>query len=148
MEDEQKTVLFLCTGNYYRSRFAEELFNARVSKCLPNWKAISRALAIERGVANKGPISPFAVAGLERRKITPSSPFREPLECTENVLLQASHVVALKEREHRTMLEEKFPEWSDRVEYWHVHDVDEALPEQALAEIQKNVKGLILKLAG
>ena len=23
----EKTVLFLCTGNYYRSRFAEELFN-------------------------------------------------------------------------------------------------------------------------
>ena len=25
---ESKTILFLCTGNYYRSRFAEILFNS------------------------------------------------------------------------------------------------------------------------
>lgn len=28
MCEEMKKVLFLCTGNYYRSRFAQELFNS------------------------------------------------------------------------------------------------------------------------
>ena len=88
------------------------------------------------------------MAGSERRNITPLAPLRKPLACTKKILFHATHIVALKELEHRTILEEKFPEWIDRVEYWHVHDVDEALPEQALAEIEKNVKSLLLKLAG
>jgi protein-tyrosine phosphatase len=33
-----KVVLFLCTGNYYRSRFAEEMFN------LGRWRASALAL--------------------------------------------------------------------------------------------------------
>jgi protein-tyrosine phosphatase len=44
-----KSVLFLCTGNYYPSRFAEELFNDGAAHSGPDWQAQSRALAIERG---------------------------------------------------------------------------------------------------
>ena len=38
-------VLFLCTGNYYRSRFAEMLFNALASRKDLDWTADSRGLA-------------------------------------------------------------------------------------------------------
>ena len=51
-----KTVLFLCTGNYYRSRFAEVLFNSVAGKMGLAWQASSRGLALERGVNNVGPI--------------------------------------------------------------------------------------------
>ena len=44
-----KTVLFLCTGNYYRSRFAEELFNHQAERADLDWIAQSRGLALERG---------------------------------------------------------------------------------------------------
>ena len=40
-----KTLLFLCTGNYYRSRYAEELFNHRAAPAGLNWRAQSRGLA-------------------------------------------------------------------------------------------------------
>src|SRR5947199_205561 len=40
-----KTVLFLCTGNYYRSRFAEVLFNSVAGKMGLTWRASSRGLA-------------------------------------------------------------------------------------------------------
>ena len=40
-----KTVLFLCTGNYYRSRFAEILFNHLAGQSKLAWRADSRGLA-------------------------------------------------------------------------------------------------------
>jgi protein-tyrosine-phosphatase len=44
------SILFLCAGSYYRSRFAEELFNHRAPGLGLAWSATSRAraLAIER----------------------------------------------------------------------------------------------------
>jgi protein-tyrosine-phosphatase len=47
---KQKIILFLCTGNYYRSRFAEVLFNSVAGKMGLSWHASSRGLALERGV--------------------------------------------------------------------------------------------------
>ena len=61
------TVLFLCTGNYYRSRFAEILFNSVAGKMRLPWRASSRGLALERGVNNVGPMAVSAVKALESR---------------------------------------------------------------------------------
>ena len=52
-----KIILFLCTGNHYRSRFAEILFNFVAGRMGLPWKAFSRGLALERGVNNVGPMA-------------------------------------------------------------------------------------------
>ena len=39
-----KRLLFLCTGNYYRSRYAEILFNAIASTIRLTWRADSCGL--------------------------------------------------------------------------------------------------------
>ncbi len=65
----RKTVLFLCTGNYYRSRFAELLFNHLASQNKLEWIAISRGLALERGAHNIGPISKDTVEALAERGV-------------------------------------------------------------------------------
>ena len=62
---QQKTVLFLCTGNYYRSRFAEVLFNSLADKMKLPWRATSRGLALERGINNIGPMAISAIQTLE-----------------------------------------------------------------------------------
>src|SRR4051812_8799660 len=61
----ERTVLFLCTGNYYRSRFAEVLFNSVAGKMGLPWQESSRGLALERGVNNVGPMAVEAVKALE-----------------------------------------------------------------------------------
>lgn len=139
-------VLFLCTGNYYRSRFAEILFNDLARRHRLKWSAFSRALALEKGNYNVGPISSLtrnacAVRGLE---IPEPVPF--PSAATQEDLANASRVIALKEAEHRPYVLSKFPDLAQKVEYWHVHDRDIAAPEDACAQIERHVIELIAEL--
>src|SRR4051794_41805888 len=60
----EKTVLILCTGNYYRSRFAEALFNSVAGKMGLPWRAASPGLGLGRGVNNVGPMAASAGQGL------------------------------------------------------------------------------------
>jgi protein-tyrosine phosphatase len=139
-------ILFLCTGNYYRSRFAEELFNHRAPVIGVPWSATSRALAIERGVNNVGPLSVYTRQALEERSIVARGADRMPASCTLSDLESAKLVVALKETEHRPLLTERFRGWEDRVTYWHVDDIDFASPVVALSEIDRHVDDLIARL--
>ena len=139
------TVLFLCTGNYYRSRFAECFFNAVAEKNDLPWRASSRGLAVGQD-ANIGPISQFALGGLEIRGIHLNRRFRFPLQATDADLEKASLIIAIKEAEHRPMLAETFPKWADRVEYWHVDDLESAGPGEALPLLEKEVRALVARL--
>ena len=135
-------VLFLCTGNYYRSRFAELLFNHLADQLQLPWQGASRGLALERGIHNVGPIAEATLQRLQSLNIRSSNP-RFPLSVTVDCLQQAKLVVALKEEEHRPLLQERFPGWEDRVTYWHVHDTDRAPPEEALPRITELVTELV-----
>ena len=142
-----KQLLFLCTGNYYRSRFAEIVFNDLVKRQGVDWQADSRGLARQFGAWNVGPISPFALVELAKRNLSCPPPIRNAMHCFEEDLIRADHVVALKEAEHRPMIAKHFPGWEERVEYWHVHDLDAATPEQAMGEICELIEGLIIRLS-
>ena len=146
MKTMPRQILFLCTGNYYRSRFAEIVFNELAKRAGIDYVATSRALAIELGIFNFGNISTYTRRGLERRSIALPEPVRRPMQCDEADLQCAHRIIALKEAEHRRYLTERYPAWPDRVEYWHIHDLDQATPEQALAEIERNVIALIEQL--
>ena len=139
-------LLFLCTGNYYRSRFAEELFNHRAGLADLNWRAFSRGAAERGSPDNVGPMSQFALQGLEARGIGPVGHLRYPQPCTLPDLESADLVIALKEAEHRPLIERRFPEMAERVRYWHVDDVDVAQPAIALALIDRLIEDLLSSL--
>jgi protein-tyrosine phosphatase len=140
-------ILFLCTGNYYRSRFAEHFFNHHAPSYQLPWRAFSRGLAIELLEADAGPISSNTLKALSARGIPLSGDPRSPIALTEPDLAAAHHIVALKHAEHHHLMNRKFPAWVDKVEYWHVHDIDMASPEHALPEIEEAVRGLMGRLA-
>jgi low molecular weight protein-tyrosine phosphatase len=142
-----KTVLFLCTGNFYRSRFAEILFNHLCCERSLRYTADSRALAVERGRhCNFGPLSRHSAEALQARGI-PLPADRYPKQAIDADFVQADFVIAVKELEHRPLVAERFPAFMGKVRYWHVHDLDAAAPADALAQIEQHVRQLIDELA-
>ena len=143
MHQTSQTVLFLCTGNYYRSRFAEELFNHKADAIAMGWQAQSRALAIERGAGNIGPLSPFTLHGLAARGCSAKAGTRMPLACAASDLETAQRIIALNEPEHRPLVRTRFPQWETRIEFWQVEDVEFVRPDAALAAIEEQVDRLL-----
>jgi protein-tyrosine phosphatase len=139
-------VLFLCTGNYYRSRYAEELFNFCAKNEDLGWRAFSRGLAEADSPENPGPMSQAALESLQAKAIVPAGATRYPQFCRLADFDEAQLVVALKDVEHRPMIEQRFPKIAGRVTYWDVDDLDLKHPADALAIIDDRVKELILTL--
>jgi protein-tyrosine phosphatase len=144
---QRNTVLFLCTGNYYRSRFAEAVFNSSAREALPSWRGRSRALSLERGALNYGPVSPAVLLGLEALGIAYDEYGRPPQQVTESDLEQADLLVALKESEHRPLIQERYPRWIRSVEYWNIDDVDRAAPAKTMRDIERKVAALVRRLS-
>jgi protein-tyrosine phosphatase len=136
-------VLFLCSGNFYRSRYAEALFNHHARAAGWPWRAFSRGLSTH---LIGGDLSIHTRRVLLRRGIAlaQTGPTRRSL--TRGDLASAAHVVALKESEHRPIIRARFPDHDSRVEYWKVHDLDAASPAETLAAIDAHVVRLIKKL--
>jgi protein-tyrosine-phosphatase len=143
-QPDRRQVLFLCTGNYYRSRFAEVLFNSEAAKRGLPWEAASRALALERGFRNVGPMAAAALAALEALGVrAPASCARLPVQASAADFARAHLVVALKQAEHLPLMHERFPAWAEKVEYWHVDD-----EPGALALVEREVMDLVARLEG
>jgi protein-tyrosine phosphatase len=142
-----RKVLFLCTGNYYRSRFAEQLFNVRAAQGGLHWWAYSRGLALEKGRNNVGPMAPNAIQALYERGIILRHEPRYPLQAEAGDFHSANIIIALKQAEHQPYIRDRYPAWAERVCYWHVHDVTPTHAYDPLQEIDNEIQQLILHLA-
>jgi protein-tyrosine phosphatase len=143
----ENRVLFICTGNYYRSRFAEAVFNHHAEVLGLPWRAFSRGLAIHL-VPPEFVLSPQTREHLNARKmeLRHTAPYRAQL--SEEDLSLSDIIVALKDDEHRPMIRDMFPDWENRIIFWDVGDQPEVKPADGLGAIEKHVVALLEDLGG
>jgi protein-tyrosine phosphatase len=141
-------VLFLCTGNYYRSRLAEELLRDNAKKADLKIECDSAGLGNIPNPSNPGPIGIAALHCLQRLGISSPSLVRYPKKCTLSDLQAADIIVCLSESEHREMFEKQAGPFLDhkRVIYWHVPDVEEDPDLIGPGLIHGEVRGLLARL--
>lgn len=140
IDDFSQRVLFLCTGNFYRSRHAEAVFNHLARERRLRWRAESRGF---RPHLEEAPLSPFSAKRLGELGIDANLTRPAPAKLDVRALSLASLVVALYEPEHRPMVERSFPAWTDRVRYWWIPDIDEMPPDEALPLVEEKTAALV-----
>lgn len=143
-----QTILFLCTGNYYRSRFAEELFNHLAKQRGLAWRADSAGLEVEKwGSYNPGTMSVHTVELLEAMDIMPVGRNRSERQFDPEEINEVYRCIALSDSEHRPMVERMHPELIDRIEFWTVEDLHLETAENALPMIVEAVEKLVDELS-
>ena len=141
---DKKTVVFICTANYYRSRFCEYFFNHLAKKAGLAWRATSRGLRSWMA-HNEGPISRYTVERLTAMNV-PHDAARFPIQLAQADLETADLVIAVKRGEHHAMMMEQFPASAEKIQYWHIDDLDCATADESLPLCQSSVESLVLRL--
>lgn len=142
-----KNILFVCTGNYYRSRFAEEYFNHLADKHQLNWEASSKGLSQNMpSLNNPGSISVHTLEALKERNIKGRhvSMYPRPLEKAD--FTKYDRIIAMSKDEHRPMLEARFLAHHAKVEYFEVGDLPLEKPKDAIHKIDALVAELVKQL--
>lgn len=138
-------VLFICTGNFYRSRFCEGLFNhVATGEGMP-WRAFSRGLSLypPQGLISPATLEAFAVRGIDPSRTAP-----RPLPLSEADLEAARVRVALNEPEHEPLMRAMFPRWVRCCRFWRVPDLGEMDWRSGTQLMEELVHALVEELRG
>jgi protein-tyrosine phosphatase len=92
-------------------------------------------------------MSRYTVEGLRERGVPVDGDHRDPKRLTLPDLANSELVIALKEAEHRQMMQEQFPLFADQIEYWQIDDVDCAGSEEALPVLEDRLRKLVERLS-
>ncbi|QLE01260.1 low molecular weight phosphatase family protein [Galbibacter sp. BG1] len=140
----KERILFLCTGNYYRSRFAELLFNYLAEKEELPFQSFSKGLRLSK--RNKGPLSLYTNNYLRDKNIELPSRLRMPIPVSKDDFSYYDRIIAMDEVEHRKLMQEFFPVEENRIEYWSFADDYIEKPDLVLPKLEAKVYALVNQL--
>jgi protein-tyrosine phosphatase len=141
--DSHPLVLFICTGNFYRSRHAEAYFNWHATQQNLPVRAFSRGLLTSLVADEPTLLSVNTEKRLRELGIPLHLTGSSPTQLQPEDLMKAHKAIALKRDEHYEMMQLSHPEWADRIDYWTVHDIDFLDPKHALPQIEAQVHRLV-----
>ena len=146
-----KKVLFVCTGNFYRSRFCAGLFNYLAKDRGLGWKAFSRGLDVgmadEASADHGGEMSKYTKKRLIELGVPLEYAGIKRIPLTMGDLEFADLTYAVMENEHKPMMKKQFPGWENRINYWSIGDLPHKwTPGQSLGLAEIMVTDLVNEL--
>jgi protein-tyrosine phosphatase len=139
-------ILFICTGNYYRSRFAEIYFNYLAEQAGLSQRSFSRGLEVFR-CRNVGALSGYTRNRLlEQHHIELPASIAYPCQIQTEDFQQASLSIALDKKEHYPMMQEYFPEWAEKIVYWDFEDIQFVSYQEMLPGLEKKIELFVQEL--
>lgn len=139
--NRSQRILFLCTANYYRSRFAELYCNHLAELWGLGVRADSAGLEMAKWRDfNPGELSEHTLETLETLGVAVARPPRAPKQFDLLMMDGGTRIIALCDREHRPMVVRDFPGALERIEFWTVEDIEFESPARALARIRESVE--------
>lgn len=136
------TVLFVSTKNFYRSRFAEAVFNHHAQAKGLGWCAFSRGFQPEK----PDELSPLARQALEERNIDLVHTATSQTALSNDDLEMAHIIIALNQGEHQPLALQQFPAWIEQFNFWEIDDTSDSMPDPALPKIEREVEALLADL--
>ena len=138
---------FVCMGNYYRSRLAEELALHYAAQYEVEIAADSGGLSKIPNQTNIGPIARETLRYLAEKDVTPRHANRLPKNCDWEAIAAADMVILTDDDEQRYLFVEQFPEHEAKLIGWHARDkkYDPGLRTLELIDIRTEelIKGLM-----
>ena len=134
-------ILFVCTGNYYRSRFAEILYNYLAKEKGLDQLAYSRGLEVFEK-RNKGTIASETVNYLKQINVPIPPPIAFPVQFEAADCHQARQTILLDKKEHLPMLKKYHPELVDQVAYWEFPDTQFKAHTIVLPQLEQRIRSM------
>ena len=139
-------ILFVCSANIFRSRFAEEVFNSLTQSSKISAQAFSAGLKVGEYHIRK--IYRPAMDQLKHLNITPKRPDELSVHINDINLQDYDRFICMDENEHRPMVESNPLVQNIDFEYWNIIDEPKVESDVSLPICYNNVKELILDLNG
>lgn len=139
-------IYFVCMGNYYRSRLAEELAIHYAQQHRIELLADSGGLSDVAHSLNPGPIAKATLRYLEEKNIQPQSARRFPKRVDRDSIFASDIVVCTDEDEQLHLFKQEFPDYTGEIISWRARDKHDDPLLQTPYLIDKHVHALIQRL--
>ena len=137
-------ILFVCTGNIFRSRFAEEVFN---HLCKINGvDAIAFSAGLQVGRYKQRKIYWPAMNELERLKIEPLRSNEDSVHINDIDVSIYDQIICMDEEEHKPMVRSNELLSGFTFQYWNIVDMPKVPSDISLPRCYKKVETLIGQL--
>ena len=141
-----KKYLFICTKNFYRSRFAESYFNYLSNRYEVDAMSKSAGLKIhlaDEKASKEGEISLIAKNKLDSMGISSEFYSKKREKLTEKMLENSDYIIVMDEDEHFSMFLEHFPKYIKKVIFYRAKDIEHCDADITLNYIKKMIESEI-----